>query len=281
VLAGGAVFHIGVAFTGVDFNAPDPIIIQDVTLFGAASAALALHPRLPSYDAGTLDASSGDFTLQFNAPPGDPQLRLENASIFQLPRMATIDSMVGEGHPFARDRQPIRPWMASVCSAQPLGERAATCLLANLNDVPHVSVVHHVGEPGVIDCRHNAVTGNAAAKDSLNWPDYEGPVCAGEQFDPFPSAVVYVIATFVDPNAKHYDLVNKAYVVGPVTSKVYYQFAGVRKVKDRNPGNGAGPPPGACTYCLCVALLILGLLLVLVLFWFLRRRNNDGQVARS
>src|SRR5712692_11053781 len=50
--------------------------------------------------------------------------------------------------------------------------------------------------------------------------DFEGPVCAGVQRDLFPSTTVYVIATFVEPSAKHYDPVKKAYVVGPLTSKV-------------------------------------------------------------
>jgi hypothetical protein len=40
---GGANFHIGATFTGVDFNVPDPIVIQNVTLFNAASVALALR----------------------------------------------------------------------------------------------------------------------------------------------------------------------------------------------------------------------------------------------
>jgi hypothetical protein len=271
VLAGGAVFHIGAAFTGVDFNAPDPIIIQDLTLFDASSTALALHPRLPSYDAGTLDAASGDFTLQFNAPPGPAQMRLERAAIFQLPRLATIDAMVGLGQPFARDRQGIRPWSAVLCQAQRLDENGARCLVANRKEEPHVSVVHHLGEAGVVDCNVKRNLAAEAAKDSTLIPDYEGPLCAGEQFDPFPSAVVYVIATFVDPNAKHFDAGTKTYVVGPVTSKVYYQFAGIRKVKDRGPGAGA---TDVCAYCLCIVLLILGVLLLLLLFWFLRRQRT-------
>ena len=271
VLAGGAVFHIGAAFTGVDFNAPDPIIIQDVTLFDASSTALALHPRLPSYDAGTLDAASGDFTLQFNAPPGAAQMRLERAAILQLPRLATIDAMVGLGQPFGRDRQAIRPWSAAVCQAQPLGESGARCLVANRTEQPHVSVVHRLGEAGVIDCSSKRNLATEAAKDSTLIPDYEGPICAGEQFDPFPSAVVYVIATFVDPNAKHFDAATHAYVVGPVTSKVYYQFAGIRKLKDR--GSQPGATMGLCAYCLCIVLLIIGLFLLLLLFWFLRRQR--------
>jgi hypothetical protein len=275
VLAGGAVFHIGAAFTGVDFNAPDPIIIQNVTLFDASSAALALHPRIPSYDAGTLDATSGDFTLQLNAPADAPQMRLERAAILQLPRLATIDAMVGSGYPFARDRQSIRPWSATVCPGQPLGERGANCRIANLKDPAHVSVVHRLGEAGVVDCRHGGVTAVNAARDSTAIPDYEGPVCAGEQFDPFPSAVVYVIATFIDPSVKHYDPTTRTYVVGPVISRVYYQFAGIRKMAERNPGGVTfQPPPGTCTYCLCIVLLVLGLLLLLLLFWFLRRSRR-------
>ena len=100
-------------------------------------------------------------------------------------------------------------------------------------------------------------------------------MCAGEQFDPFPSAVVYVIATFIDPSVKHYDPTTRTYVVGPVISRVYYQFAGIRKMAERNPGGVTfQPPPGTCTYCLCIVLLVLGLLLLLLLFWFLRRSRR-------
>jgi len=54
VVGGGVQFHIGTTFMGVDFDTPDPIIIQDVTLFDASSSPLALHPRLAGYDAGTV-----------------------------------------------------------------------------------------------------------------------------------------------------------------------------------------------------------------------------------
>jgi hypothetical protein len=270
VPAGGAAFHIGAAFTGVDFNAPDPIIIQNVTLFNATSAALALHPRLPSYDAGTLDGATGDFGLGFNAPAGGP-MQLERANILLLPRLATIDAMVGSGNPLARDGEPIRPWSASVCTSRSLGERGVNCPVANLKDPPHVRVSRHLGEAGVIDCRRGDVIAGKAASDSGNIPDYEGPICAGETLDPFPSAVVYVIARFIDPNAKHYDAAAKAYVVGPVTSTLYYQFAGIRKVKGRESGNTGSVP---CSYCTCVVVALLGLLLLLLIFWYLHRRRT-------
>ena len=58
----------------------------------------------------------------------------------------------------------------------------------------------------------------------------EGPICAGTQHDLFPSTTVYVVATFEEPNVKRFDPAKKAYVVGPVTSKVFYQFAGIEDV---------------------------------------------------
>jgi hypothetical protein len=50
-----------------------------------------------------------------------------------------------------------------------------------------------------------------------------------------------VQATFVDPQARHYDPAKRAYVVGPVVAKVYYQFAGIRRLPERKP-DGSYPP---------------------------------------
>jgi hypothetical protein len=244
VVSGGAVFHIGASFTGVDFNQPEPIIIQNVTLLDASSQPLALHPRLPTYDAGTADASSGDMAVNFGAPPGAPALRLVSAVIYQLPRLATIDSLVGPGHPFSRDKRAIRPWATTKCAAASLRD-GARCVIAKLNQKPHVEDSFRVGQAGVVDCQktppgprrgdnqgHGALNGTG---DSSRAPDNEGPICAGTQRDPFPSATIYIIASFVDPKAKHFDPAKKTYVVGPVTSKLYYQFAGIRKLATRNP----------------------------------------------
>jgi hypothetical protein len=244
VVSGGAVFHIGASFTGVDFNQPEPIIIQDVTLLDASSQPLALHPRLPTYDAGTADSSGGNMVVNFGAPPGAPALRLVSAVIYQLPRVATIDSLVGEGRPFSRDKRAIRPWATTKCAAASLRD-GGRCVIAKLNQKPHVEDSFRVGQAGVVDCQktppserrgdnqgHGAPAGTG---DSSRAPDNEGPTCAGTQRDPFPSTTVYIIASFVDPSAKHYDPAKKRYVVGPVTSKLYYQFAGIRKLTTQAP----------------------------------------------
>jgi len=267
VVAGGAEFHIGASFTGVDFTVPDPIIITDVTLLDAGSNPLTLHPRLPSYDAGTLDSATRSLVLNFFPPAGAPQLRLASATILQLPRFATIDALVGAGRPFTREGRPIRPWTGTSCAPGPL-RQGIRCTIARLDQPPHVQDTFLIGQPGVIDCRQGrpgrgpgsavppgdstnrpdyegpviqppANPPRPGARDSVNRPDFEGPICAGVQRDPFPSAVIYVTASFVDPNARHFDPVKKAFVVGPVISKLYYQFAGIRQLPQGLPGPGS------------------------------------------
>jgi len=238
VVGGGAVFHIGATFTGVDFNTPDPIIIQDVTLFDAGSNALALHPRLAGYDAGTLDAASDSIQLHFFATAGAAGLRLESADIYQLPRVASIDSMIRDGRPMTYDKAPIVPWSVTHCKGAALAE-GASCTVAALSQAPHVKVTHLVGQPGVYDCSQGVPTVPRPKPlgDSPRPLDYEGPICAGSQTDPFPSATVYVIATIVDPAEKHWDPSSKQYVVGPVRSTIYYQFAGSRQGKGSSAAN--------------------------------------------
>jgi hypothetical protein len=231
IVAGGAVFHVGTTFTGVDYHQPDPIIIQDVTLFDMNSMALALHPRLPSYDAGTADSANNQFVVNFVAPANAPGLFLAGATISQLPQVATIDSLVGDGSPFTRNGRAIQPWSSTTCAAAPM-RQGVGCFVSTLDQEPHVLVAHQVGEPGVVDC-HPVLTAPPSLSprlDSNGRPDFEGPICAGAQRDPFPSATVYVVATFVDPNAMHFDPVGNRYIVGPVTSKVFYQFAGIRQL---------------------------------------------------
>jgi hypothetical protein len=232
---GGGNFHVGVTFTGVDFNLPDAIVIQNVTLYDAASNPLTLHPRAPIYDAGTPDAPDGAFAIHFEAGAGPP-LQLQQAVIYQLPRVAAIESMVGSGRPMTFDHLPIRPWTATKCAPAVLRERLR-CVVANLNDRPHILDVHRLGERNVVDCRNGlpreVLRGNYEVdhRDSRSIPDNDGPICAAIVRDPFPSTTVYVIATFVDPSAKHWDPKVRRYVVGPVTTKLFYQFAGIRDLR--------------------------------------------------
>jgi hypothetical protein len=237
VVPGGGEFHVGATFTGVDFNVPDPIIIQNVTLLDMSSNPLTLHPRLPAYDAGTVDSADGAFVLNIAAPTTSPSLVLESARIYQLPRVAAIESMNGVGTPATFDQSRIRPWSQSRCRVRKLPasrRETARCTIAKLAAKPHVAVTHKLGEPGVVPCVKGVPIGRPrTAGDSPTSPDLEGPICAGRSRDPFPSTTVYVIATVVDPHARHWDPRRKRYVVGPVRSKVFYQFAGRRRPNSR------------------------------------------------
>jgi len=267
---GGGRFHIGATFTGVDFNQPDPIIIQDITLLDASSNPLILHPRLPIYDAGTVDASDGTFGVNFAPPAGGGQLLIESAVVYQLPRVASIQSMTGLGRPLTFDKAQIRPWSTSTCRIKTLREKAR-CVIATLTAKPHVLVVHRLGQKGVYDCSHGVpkVRHPAAAASSSDRQkplDYEGPICAGTQRDPFPSTTVYMIVTVVDPHAKYYDRKRKKYVVGRVTSKIYYQFAGIRHLvkrrsfaADNDSSSALVGPTGAFAVALLGLLLAAGL----------------------
>jgi hypothetical protein len=241
VLPGGADFHIGATFTGVDFNQPDPIIIQDITLFDAGASPLPLHPRLPMYDTGTVDSADGTFSLNFFPPASGAPMVLDDAVVYQLPRVASIESMIGSGRPVTFANERISVWSKTACETQNTrGE--VRCILANVADRPHVEVTHRVGDPGVYDCSRGIPTPPTTAPDSPLHPDYEGPICAGTSRDPFPSTTVYVIATFVDREARHWDPERQEMVIGPVTSKVFYQFAGVRDVRRITPPPSTAPP---------------------------------------
>jgi hypothetical protein len=74
---------------------------------------------------------------------------------------------------------------------------------------------------------------SSPGSDRLQAPDDEGPICAGTIRDPFPLTTIYITATVIDPKAKHFDPKRRKYVVGPVTSKLYYQFAGRRHLRKR------------------------------------------------
>lgn len=186
------------------------------------------------YDAGTVDAADGTFALHFFAPQGASPLVMQSAVIYQLPRVASIESMTGEGRPFTFDKTPIRPWSTLKYKGTTLRE-TARFVIAKVSDPPHVRVIRRIGEKGVYDCSkgvpHVTRPVEGVGQDSPRIVDYEGPICAGTIRDPFPATTVYLIAAFVDPKARHYDPRKKEYVVGPVTSKLYYQFAGVRDLR--------------------------------------------------
>ena len=213
-VAGGASFHVGTGFAGVNYALANPIIITNVTLFDASNTALALHPRAVSFDDGTLDAADGTFSVRaMNV--GGPPMRIDNVRIQLLPRMLNIDSMVASAkrlvdvrnYPFAVLGEPKTVRLGqSLQRGQTLPIR-----VARLSDRRHV-----VEQITAADCNPG---------DRLRGPDVAN--CRpGINVSLFPATTTYLSATVTDPNARHWDPKARRYVTGPVSSHVFLQFVG-------------------------------------------------------
>ena len=222
IASAGEEFH-----TGATFSQPEAVIVRDVTLFNGGTA-LALAPRMPGYDTGSADAASGDFVLTFFAPDpasGGDALVIESLRVFATSRMADINTMVsgakvtdirgepvidqeGRGTLLFESREPIRVDELVRIPITSLGKPRTT--------------QEFVEAPP--DCKPGIVQGDSA--DTVIG-DYDYCV-NGPMLSLFPSTYVYVEAVVIDPNARHWDREREEYVDGPVTTRIFYQFSGIK-----------------------------------------------------
>jgi hypothetical protein len=220
---GGTTFHVGATLSSVDFDQPDAVIITKLELLDGAGTPLALQPRLPGYDAGTLDASDGTFDLQFHNF-GAGQLDISNVLVREFPRPVSIDALVPRSKLFDVFGAPALPWERS--SHLLLGERPAAIkrggsrklTIAKLGQGRHI--LERVGR----DC---------AGGDATTEPDVLS--CRpGFNVDLFPATTVVVKATVTARNVKHFDRKRKRYVRGNLDSTVYVQIGGTHPDLNRN-----------------------------------------------
>jgi hypothetical protein len=220
---GGAGFHVGATFSSIDFDQPDPIIITKTELLDSGGTALALSPRLPGYDAGTLDSSDGTLDMQFtNLAAG--QLDISDVLVREFPRPVSIDALVPGAKLFDVFGEPALPWERS--SHVLLGKRPAalkrgasrSVTLAKLGQGRHI--LQRVGR----DC---------AGGDAESEPDVR--FCRpGFNVDLFPATTVVVRATAIARHVKHFDRKRKRYVTGDLKSTVFVQIAGRHPDLNRN-----------------------------------------------
>jgi hypothetical protein len=215
---GGGEFHVGASFNAVDFNTPDPIIITNVDLLDADGAVLALHPRTPGFDSGTLDRT-GMFSINAFNFQREP-LVIERVTAQFLPRWLSIDAMVPGVErlvdPFG---MPVTPW-----NRKRIGEdrRADTVRPGGQVRIPIARVRdgrNIVERIGPRECGTGDIRGGG--RDTLG-------CVAGISVDLFPATATYVIASVVDPKARHWDPGRAAYVSGPLRATVYFQVLGRR-----------------------------------------------------
>jgi hypothetical protein len=237
VVPGGANFHVGVTFSEADFSLPDAVIVSKVTLLDGGGTPLELQPRMVAYDTGTLDAADGAYAINFfTADDPSRPLLLGNLSVSELPRVASIDSMVKGLDLKTWQGLPIKPWKSELklCEKNrnittdgcfvPLRE-ARSVVVATLRQGRHI-VEKYDGKcpPGLRNI----------AADASKGPDGNDCPNAGINVDLFPATTIYITATVVDPNAKHWDPASKSFVVGPVESRLFYQIAGRHPDLNRN-----------------------------------------------
>jgi hypothetical protein len=234
----GANFHVGAAFSNVDFTTPDPVIVVKVNLLDGSGNSLTLQPRMVGYDAGALDAADGTLRVKlFNVDNPARELQVRNLQVVQLPRVASIESMVAGARLVSWQGLLVQPWKTKRalpcagggdqpgCSAK-LGRTPMSVAVATLAQGRHIAQRFDGA------CLHE--TPGNTPRDSVKSPDVNECPNAGFSLDLFPATIVYVTATIVDPAAQHWDVATKKMVVGPVTSRLFYQVAGRHPDLNRN-----------------------------------------------
>lgn len=216
VVPAGARFHIGALFTGVDFDLPDPVIIRDVTLQDSGGSALTLHPRMVGYDNGAYDAGDGTFKLRFFNVDRLRPLIIKDIVVHELPRVLSINSMIEGAGLFSWDNLPVVPWRTS---------HFPDTVIDDTNAFP----IAKIGQDHHVVVRHGGDGGGGGVRDSANPAIDENPDIQGSvSIDLFPATTVFVTATVVDPTATFWDPSRKRFVIGPLESKLFYQFVGRR-----------------------------------------------------
>ena len=210
----GVKFHIGASFTE-----SDAVIVYDNKLKDSGGNELDLHPRFISFDVGSLDLSSGDFSVEVVNPDEEAgDLIIRNFEVHYLPRIASIETMMADSPLLDFRGLPIIS--RGDCSSNPNFEikDSKKIHLGKLSDERYVDLVFDS-----TDCERGLINngnGDIATGDIEYCPH-------GNALSLFPSTSVYITANVIDPNARYFDPEQGEFVEGPLESKVFYQFAGI------------------------------------------------------
>jgi hypothetical protein len=208
--------------TGATFTEAGPVIVFDAKLFNGTTQ-LPLFPRLFGFDAGTADLASGDFAVRmFSMQPNRGPLTLRRLEVLHVPRMVNIEAMVTNACPFGVDLVPINPHSRKTVAEGLIVRESASFSLGRLRDKRAVDIVY-----GEKDCPR----GSAGYKQPGGGPGDSNRTellyChRGNALSLFPSTYTYLIATVVDPKARHWDARARRFVTGPLETKVFHQLAG-------------------------------------------------------
>ena len=165
-----------------------------------------------------MDLASGDFAMQMiNPNPEEGDLQIRDFEIQFLPRMADLETMIDTSTILDVRGNPITAH--SNCSPRKNFELSdnRSFRLARLSDERFVDITYDS-----TGCEPGAVVGpnDIRGGEIIYCPH-------GTALSLFPSTTVYVTATIIDPNARHFDPEVGEMVEGPLETKVFYQFAGI------------------------------------------------------
>lgn len=220
---GGTEFELGISFVAVDPTLPDPVIVRAVRLLDADGNVLALRPRVPGFDAGTLSVDQQEFAITVFGGEDSPE-RIESATLEFLPRLVSIDAL----RPDARRRfdtlrqTDVFPWRSKpvLLKPVPLAQRNVRLPLARVADG-----VHAVRVMSREDCE----------REVRPVPGRDAQDCTpGTMRELFPATSTLVVLTSVDSKARQWDRFRRAYVVAPLRTTVVYQLVG-RRIDPRGP----------------------------------------------
>ncbi|MGH7216735.1 MAG: hypothetical protein ACREIG_05820, partial [Nitrospiraceae bacterium] len=208
VVPPGVGFHVGATFAE-----PGPVIVYETKLLRSNGSELPLSPRLIGYDAGSFNPTSGNFVLTFfNPAPAEGPLELRNLRIHHFPRLVDINTMIEGAKPLGLHGLPVEDVRREISKFPPMKVvDQVSVRIASLTDKRNVDITYDA-----IDCKRGI--------SPVGHPEY----CPeGTALSLFPSTIVYVTATVVDPNAKFWDPGAGQFVQGPLETKLFYQFAGI------------------------------------------------------
>jgi hypothetical protein len=213
IVPGGAEFH-----TGAGFSESSLVILYDTKLKDSSGNDLDLHPRMAGFNAGSADLASGDFAMMmYNPDAENGDLVITDLTIQYLPRFVDINTMLTGVEPRDLRGELINPH--SNCTPRTKFELSdqKAFRLAKLNDDRFVDITYD---------STNCITGPVL--NNFDMRGGEVVYCPhGSSLSLFPATSTYVTATVTDPNARYYDRELGTYVNGPLSTKVFYQFAGI------------------------------------------------------
>lgn len=213
VVPAGAGFHVGASFTE-----PDAVIVFEARLFNGTTQ-LGLFPRIVGFNTGTADLATGDFNVSiFNTSPNLGALVLRRLELLRVPRMVHINSMVPGARPVGNDRVGIQVRERRLLARERAIRETSTVAIGRLNEKRSVDIIYQARDcpPGSIGARGIGDT----ARGELRYCH------RGNALSLFPATYSYLIATVVEPNAKHWNRGTKRFVRGPLEHTVFFQLAG-------------------------------------------------------